>query len=180
MTVASASQSVQRCPKCGREYPAIARFCVDCSVPLEPFKGSPAAAAASGAVRSQGVSQPKGGGKMGTYFLIWVVLWVAVAALMRFVFAPEEPMAVYGVALAAVISLVIMVRQLGDTWSGDIVEIRTERVEVGDDEDSHMEDMDFAYIRLASGQSKKMRAMPDWKAGNRIEKRRGEGWFRVT
>jgi len=117
---------------------------------------------------------------MGTYFFIWVISWLAIAALVRFVLEPEEPAALYGVALAAVISLVIMVKQLGETWAGDIVEIRTERVEVGDDEDSHLEDMDFAYIRLTDGKTKKMTALPDWKAGNHIEKRRGEGWFRVT
>ena len=51
---------------------------------------------------------------------------------------------------------------------------------MGDDEDSHLEDMDFAYIRLTDGKTKKMTALPDWKVGNHIEKRRGEGWFRVT
>ncbi len=176
MTAGSANPSTQRCPKCGREYPAIARFCVDCRVPLAQAKGSPVA----GAVRAQGASQSQGSGKMGTYFLIWVVLWLAIAALVHFVLAPEEPAALYGVALAAVISLVLMVKQLGEAWSGVIVEIRTERVEVEDDEDSHLEDMDFAYIRLTDGKTKRMRAMQEWRVGNRIEKRRGEGWFRVT
>jgi len=177
MSVRTANQPLNRCPSCGREYPAIARFCVDCQVPLQPASATPAAA---GSARAKSVPQAKGGGKMGTYFFIWVISWLAIAALVRFVLEPEEPAALYGVALAAVISLIIMVKQLGETWAGDIVEIRTERVEVGDDEDSHLEDMDFAYIRLTDGKTKKMTALPDWKAGNHIEKRRGEGWFRVT
>lgn len=61
------------------------------------------------------------------------------------------------------------------------MEIRTEQVKVEDDDGGvDIEEQDFAYIRLTNGKIKKMVALPDWKAGSHIEKRRGEGWFRVT
>jgi hypothetical protein len=96
------------------------------------------------------------------------------------VLEPEEPEALLGVRLAAALSLVIMLVSLGQSWSGEIMEIRTERVEVGDYEDSHLTDIAFAYIRQPNGKVKRMRAMPDRQVEDHLEKRQGEAWIRVT
>jgi len=86
--------------------------------------------------------------------------------------------------LAALISLVFLVKSLSDQWQGQIVDIRTERVTVSESDsdgstDQRTEDQEFAYIREPSGKTRKMRAMKGWQVGDRLEKRRGEGDIRI-
>jgi hypothetical protein len=114
---------------------------------------------------------------MRTFFIWWFIIWVVVAGVVM-LFA-KQPSVLYGVGVAALISLVLMVKMLSEAWTGEIVQVRTERVDVsGGDGDPLYQDVDFAYVRLASGKVKKMRSAIGWLPGMKLEKRRGEGSVR--
>jgi len=121
-----------------------------------------------------------GCGKWLLYLVLWVVIWAIIAVVVYFV-AGEEPMAVAGVGLAAVISLILMLAMLSSHWEGAIVDIRMEKHRVSDNDDDgswHWETITYAYVRRSNGKVKKERAMPNWDVGDRLEKRRGEGQIR--
>lgn len=128
-------------------------------------------------------SQPqveKGGGcgKWLLYFVAWAVIWAIIAVVVFFA-ADQELMAVAGVGLAAILSMVLMIAMLSANWEGQIVDVRVERVRVEDgDGDWHWQNVRYAYVRRSNGKIKKMRAMPKWDVGDRLEKRRGEGQVR--
>jgi hypothetical protein len=117
--------------------------------------------------------------KVGLLLVGFMVFWVIVAAAV-YLFT-REPLALAGVGLAALISLIFMIVSLSSSWHGQIVEIRTERVRMTDsDGDAHWEDQQFAYIRQPNRRNpRKMRAMPGWEIGDWLEKRRGETNIRV-
>lgn len=124
----------------------------------------------------------KGGGcgKWLLYALAWAVIWTIIAVVIYFV-ADQEPMAVAGVGLAAVISFILMIAMLSSHWEGTIVDIRMEKHRVSDNDDDgswHWETITYAYVRRSNGKIKKERAMPNWDVGDRLEKRRGEGQIR--
>jgi hypothetical protein len=114
------------------------------------------------------------------YLVGWFVVWVVIAAVVYFFFAREQPAVLLGVALAALISLVLMLFSLADQWQGQIFEIKTERVHVRRGDDWDWENQTFAYIRQPNGRTRKIRSMPGWQIGDRLEKRRGETNIRVT
>ena len=114
------------------------------------------------------------------YFVGWSLLWaIAAAALYYFT---REPLAVAGVGVAALISLILMVTSLSGSWQGQIVDIRTEQVRVRDDDgDTRSEDQRFAYIQQPNRRRpRRMRAMGGWQVGDWLEKRRGETTIRVS
>jgi hypothetical protein len=118
--------------------------------------------------------------KVLLYFVVWFVLFAILAAAV-YLFT-KEPLAAAGVGLAALLSLVFMVRSLSESWSGQIVDIRTERVYVPGDEDSpgEWEEQVFAYVQQPGRhQLRKIRAMGGWQVGDWLEKRRGETHIRV-
>ena len=117
--------------------------------------------------------------KVLLYLVGWFLLWVIVGAGLYLY--TREPLALAGVGLAALISLIFMVIGLSSSWYGQIVEIRVERVRVSDsDGDSHLEDQEFAYIREPNKRKpRRMRSMSGWEVGDWIEKRRGETNIRV-
>jgi hypothetical protein len=117
--------------------------------------------------------------KVLLYLVGWLLLWVIVATGLYLY--TREPLALAGVGLAALISLIFMVISLSSSWYGQIVEIRVERVRVSDsDGDSHLEDQEFAYIRQPNKRKpRRMRSMPGWEVGDWLEKRRGETNIRV-
>ncbi len=119
--------------------------------------------------------------KFALFFVIWLVIWVIIAAVVYFFFAREEPMVLLGVAAAALLSLVLMLFSLAGHWKGQIIELKTERVQVQSGEDDwDWEDQTFAYIRQPNGRIRRMRAMNGWQVGDWLEKRRGEAHIRVT
>jgi hypothetical protein len=88
-------------------------------------------------------------------------------------------MLLLGVALAALISLVLMLVNLSSSWSGQIVDIRVERVRTTDEDGyTQTKNVRYAYIRRDNGKTKKMKAPRKWQVGDRLEKRRGEGRIR--
>ena len=124
----------------------------------------------------------KGGGcgKWLLYLVLWVVIWAIIAVVVYFV-ADQEPMAVAGVGLAAVLSLILMLVTLSSHWEGTIVDIRMEKHRVSDNDGDgswHWETVTYAYVRRSNGKVKKERAMSNWDVGDRLEKRRGEGQIR--
>ena len=136
------------------------------------------------ASRPQPAPQPpakKGGGcgKTLLYLLLWGGLWMVVAVAVYLIWGREEPMVLGGVALAAVLSLILLLANLASHWSGRIADIRMERVRVNDDEgDWHYENRRYAYVQRDNGKTKKLHAPNHWQVGDRLEKRRGEGQIR--
>jgi hypothetical protein len=118
--------------------------------------------------------------KVLLYFAGWFVIF-SIIALAVYLYT-REPLAPAGVGLAALLSLIFMVRSLSESWYGQIVDIRTERVYVPGDEDSpgEWEDQEFAYIQQPGRRNaRKMRTMGGWQVGDWLEKRRGETHIRV-
>lgn len=140
--------------------------------------GAPAQAPMQGAYPQ---AEKSGGcGKWLLYLVLWVVIWAIIAVVVYFV-AGEELMAVAGVGLAAVISLILMLAMLSSHWEGTIVDIRMEKHRVSDNDGDgswHWETVTYAYVRRSNGKVKKERAMSNWDVGDRLEKRRGEGQIR--
>lgn len=119
-----------------------------------------------------------GCGKWLLYFIAWAVIWTIIAVVIYFV-ADQDLMAVAGVGLAAFLSMILMIAMLSSNWQGTIIDIRIERERVDDgDGDWHWRNVAYAYVRRSNGKVKRMRAMPDWDIGDRLEKRRGEGQVR--
>lgn len=130
-------------------------------------------------------AQAQAGGSSCSRFLLYgvmfVVIWVIIAAVVFFVFARDQPEVLLGVAAAAVLSGVLMLYSLAGTWQGQVVEIKTVReTHTDSDGDVRHEDVTYAYVRQPNGKIRKERAMPNWKVGDRLEKRRGEAFVRVN
>ncbi len=119
--------------------------------------------------------EKEGGGKTGLYLAMWGVAWIVISMVVYTFWGRDEPMALAGIGLAAVISLVLMMSQLASQWSGQITDVRVERVNIDQGEGSiHTEDRWYAYVHRDNGKRKKVPADPHWKIGDRLEKRRGE------
>jgi hypothetical protein len=121
-------------------------------------------------------SQGGGCGRAILYLIIWAVFWVVVEVVAYVAVGQKEPNVIYGVGLAAVLSLVLMLGSMASGWKGQIVEVRSERVTVNDgDGDSHHENRTYAYIRQANGKIRKEQiGWQKWQVGDWLEKRRGE------
>ena len=113
---------------------------------------------------------------LGLGIAIGVVVWVIIAIAAE-VFAGRE--AVYGVGLAALISLVLGVHNYNDDWEGTVERLETRRVRVDDgDGDYHHQNRLIATIRRSNGKRKEMHASSDWAIGDRLIKRRGKALVR--
>lgn len=129
---------------------------------------------AQGAAPQQ-ASSSGGCGKFVLYGAIWAVLWTIIAIAVYFLWGREEPMTMAGVGVAALLSLVITTVILLRNWEGQIVELRSERKRVDDDDgDWHYENRLYAYIRQPNGKIRKETAQHGWQVGDRLVKRRGE------
>ncbi len=131
-------------------------------------------------VQAQPQAEKGGGcGKTLLYFVIWAVIWAVVGVVVFIFWGREEPVGMLGVALAAFISLVILLATLSSAWSGTVQDLRVEKMRKSDDEGySYTENVLFAYVRRDTGKVKKMRAMPQWQVGDRLVKNRGESHVR--
>lgn len=109
------------------------------------------------------------------YILISLVIFGIIGAALLIFVEDFPPEGLLGVALAALISIIISVRTLSKHWEGEIVNLHTERKDVSSgDDDPEYRDVLFADIREASGKMRKERAMPGWKIGDRLRKRQGQ------
>jgi hypothetical protein len=108
---------------------------------------------------------------MKKYFLIWAG---ANFLLYLFVVGIKYPNAAENVSGVAVISLVIMLILLGKTWKGEIIKIQTEEKHYADDDGpGETVDIEYAYIKLTNGKTKKI-PNKGWKVGDKVEKKRGQ------
>lgn len=112
---------------------------------------------------------------MKKYFLIWLVIWVIISVLVS-VFGYSN--ALGGVGVAALISLLFMFKMLNDNWEGEVVEVKKEDVFTPDDDGGETNTVEFAYIKLTNGKTKKMQNL-GYQVGEKLEKRRGEANIRV-
>jgi hypothetical protein len=111
---------------------------------------------------------------MKKYFLIWFVIWLIISIVVA---ATGNSKILPGIALAAFISLVFMLKTLSEQWSGTVTDVKTVTEYANDDSGGSME-VTYAFIKLANGKIKKTRSM-GWKVGDKLEKRRGEATVRV-
>ena len=157
---------------------------VPASPPVQPAYPSPSPAPPGQAYQPARQAAPAQAGQGGcakilVYLAIWFVIWVIIAVAVYIFFGQKEPTVLLGVGAAALLSLVLMGFSLASQWQGQIMEIKTERVRVRRGQDHWgWEDQTFAIIRQPNGRTRKMRAMPDWRVGDQLEKRRGEGQIR--
>lgn len=107
--------------------------------------------------------------------LIWAIIWAVIAILVS---AFGYSNALGGIALAAFISLIFLIKTLSDNWVGEVVEIKKENIYVSDDDGGSTEIVEFVYIKLANGKTKKMRNM-GYVVGEKLEKRKGEATIRI-
>jgi len=109
------------------------------------------------------------------YALITLLIFGLIGAALVIFVEDFPPEGLLGVALAAVISLIISVRTLSTHWEGEIVNLYAKRVDVSSgDDDPEYRDVLFATIRQPSGKTRDQRAMPEWRVGDYLRKRQGE------
>lgn len=107
--------------------------------------------------------------------LIWLIIWVLIAILVS-VFGYSD--ALGGIAIAALISLFFLFKTMNENWAGEVMEIKKEDVYTADDDGGDTETIEFAYIKLTNGKTKKMRNI-GYTVGEKLEKRKGQATIRV-
>lgn len=107
---------------------------------------------------------------MKKYFFIWAVAWIVIYAIVSKTGYPD---AANGVLGAAAITLYFMFKILGNSWKGEVIEIKTEQKTYSDDGDVSTHDIDYAYIKLTNGKTKKIQDL-GWKVGDKLEKKSGQ------
>jgi hypothetical protein len=116
--------------------------------------------------------------------LTWWGIIFGLIAFFIIVLVPdpaEKSNTLGGLGLAAIISLFFIFKSLNEQWSGVISEIKTEKkYQPDDDGGGETYDVDYAYIKLDNGKTKKVRSSKNWEVGNRLEKKRGEATIKVT
>lgn len=112
---------------------------------------------------------------MKKYFLYWLVIWAVIAIVVA---ATGYSQILPGIALAAFISLIFMLKTLSDQWSGTVTDVKTVTEYSTDDDSTTSMEVEYAFVALASGKVKKMRNA-GWKIGDKLEKRRGEATVRI-
>jgi len=128
--------------------------------------------AVGGPAAHTGPQQRGGGSKIAMWIGVWAAIWIVVAVAV--VVLADEPEALTGVGVAALISLILVMTNLNSQWSGQVTDLRTERERVSDEDGWHYRDVTYAYIRHDNGKVKRVHAMPGWQVGDRLEKRRGD------
>ncbi len=110
----------------------------------------------------------------------YVVIFGIIGIIVFFA-SGQDPDALMGVGLAALIGFVIMAFQMRSQWSGTIEDFVEKNVEVGgSDESSHYETRLYAVVRMDSGKKKNVQADPRWKVGDRLVKKRGQTDIQVN
>ena len=116
---------------------------------------------------------------MGKYLLWWLVGWTVIAGIVYVFFAKETPDVMYGVAVAAGISLLFLIKMLSEKYEGEIIEVKEETYYVSDDDGPSREKRLVAIIRTPNGKTKKLPAMKGYEVGNYLKKVRGEASVRI-
>jgi competence protein ComGC len=112
------------------------------------------------------------------YFIIFAV--IAVLILLLVPNPAEKSNTLGGLVIAAVVSLFFIIKSLNDQWSGTITDIKTEKkYQADDDGRGETYDVDYAYIKLSNGKTKKTKSKNNWKVGDKLEKRRGQATVQI-
>ena len=112
---------------------------------------------------------------MTKYFFIWIAIWVVIAIIVS---ALGYSNALGGVAVAAIVSLFFMIKMLFDSWSGTVTEVKIEEEYSSDEDGGSVNKVEYAYIKLSNGKTKKIQNM-GYKVGDKLEKKRGEASIKV-
>jgi hypothetical protein len=108
---------------------------------------------------------------MKKYLLIWAATCLILYAIVAGIGYPNAAENVSGVAF---ISLVVMLILLGKTWNGEVTDIKTEEKHYADDDGpGETVEIEYAYIKLTDGKTKKIKNK-GWKVGDKLEKKRGQ------
>lgn len=111
--------------------------------------------------------------------LIVLVIWIVIAAAV-YLFWGRDHLGQFsellvGIAVAAVLSLVLTLGSFRGHWKGQVVDVKVVSEQTQDD---IYEDVRYAYIRQVNGKMRRERAMPNWQVGDWLEKKQGENWVR--
>jgi len=108
---------------------------------------------------------------MSRYLVYWLFVWLIIS-LILVIFGQAS--ALPGVALAALISLVVMFNILYQQWSGKVFQLKSE-TQSNTDEDGYTttREVQYAHIKLDNGKTKKI-VNQGWKVGDKLEKNRGQ------
>lgn len=101
------------------------------------------------------------------------LFWLAII-LLGWIFGGED--LAIGLLIAGIISYTIMYFTLKSSWEGKIYQIKTEQVaQSGTTEDDHIhyKSVNYAYIKLENGKTKKIQTRPNWRVGDKIKKEKG-------
>jgi len=113
----------------------------------------------------------------------WYVAIFAILFALILLMVPdpaEKSNTLGGLGIAAVVALYFVIKSLNSHWSGTISEIKTEhKYQADDDGQGETYDIDYAYVKLDNGKTKKVKSKRNWKVGDKLEKRRGEANIRV-
>lgn len=111
---------------------------------------------------------------MGKYLLWWGIIWALIGGVVYAFVGKETPDVIYGIALAAFISLVFLFKMLAEQYEGVITEVKEESRYVSDDDGGSVQKTLYAYILMSNGKTKKVQAAPGYIVGNYIVKKKGE------
>lgn len=109
----------------------------------------------------------------------WAIIWIVIGAVVYAFVGQETPDVLYGVAVAAIISLFFLVKTLSEAWEGEIIEIKEESVYVSDDDGGSVEKQLKALVKLPNGKTKKIQAHKGYAVGNYLIKKKGEASVKV-
>ena len=112
------------------------------------------------------------------YVAIFGILFVLI--LLTVPDPAEKSNTLGGLGIAAAVALFYVIKSLNSHWSGTISEIKTVKKYQSDDiSGGETYDVDYAYVKLDNGKTKKVKSKNDWKVGTRLEKRRGQADIQV-
>ncbi len=108
---------------------------------------------------------------MKKYLSLWAIVWFIIYLIVNRIGYPNAAGMVIG---TAIISLFIMLKFLGKHWSGEVIETKIEEKYYADDDgEGTTRNIDYAYVKLTDGKTKKIHNL-GWKVGDKLEKKRGE------
>ena len=116
---------------------------------------------------------------MTKYLLWWAAIWVIISIIVLMFSGEAGTETLLGVAVAAIISLIFLVKILTDQWEGEIIEVKKVSVYVSDDDGGRNEEKLVAIVQLPNGKKKKIDAINGYEVGNYIIKKKGETTPRV-
>lgn len=111
---------------------------------------------------------------MSKYLLWWGIIWLLIGGIVYAFVGKETPDVIYGIALAAFISLIFLFKSLSEQYEGEIIEVKEESKYVSDDDGGSVEKTIVAIIQLPNGKTKKLQALKGYEVGNYIIKKKGE------